>query len=261
MKNTKSAEDIGFVLKSDWLLDALYASNTSPAVAGNIELESIFYESPIINFILNFPAKGYVHVSENVHSILGTTPEFLIQGGISHGITLFAKEHRPIFIDHVLPLMLGTFKTLADTGKDTLRTKATYNIHMLDKNGKSFPTMHILKPITKDEHGLPVLAMKYIIDISQIKPSTQPDIKFEYLNEKEEYEIIASKTFYENRDGSLSNREHEVMDLVSKGFSSKEIAEKLCLSIHTVNNHRKKIASKYKVKSLHQIANPILQKD
>jgi len=36
----------------------------------------------------------------------------------------------------------------------------------------------------------------------------------------------------------LSTREVEVLGLVSKGFASKEIANKLFLSINTVNNHR-----------------------
>ncbi len=37
----------------------------------------------------------------------------------------------------------------------------------------------------------------------------------------------------------LSVREIEVLSLVSFGFSTKEIASKLFLSLHTVSNHRK----------------------
>lgn len=42
----------------------------------------------------------------------------------------------------------------------------------------------------------------------------------------------------------LSTREVEVLGLVSKGFASKEIADKLFLSINTVNNHRQNILEK-----------------
>lgn len=42
----------------------------------------------------------------------------------------------------------------------------------------------------------------------------------------------------------LTNRELEVLGLVSKGMASKEIAEKLFLSVNTVNNHRQNILEK-----------------
>lgn len=48
----------------------------------------------------------------------------------------------------------------------------------------------------------------------------------------------------------LSDREIEVLVQLVKGLSNKEIAEKLCISIHTVISHRKKIIEKTGIKSL-----------
>jgi len=50
----------------------------------------------------------------------------------------------------------------------------------------------------------------------------------------------------ENTWQSLSPRELEVLGLVSKGYVSKEIADKLFISVNTVNNHRQKILEKIK---------------
>ena len=47
-----------------------------------------------------------------------------------------------------------------------------------------------------------------------------------------------------NKKTILSKREIEVLGLVSKGFASKEIADKLFLSVNTVNNHRQNILEK-----------------
>ena len=47
-----------------------------------------------------------------------------------------------------------------------------------------------------------------------------------------------------NKKTILSKREVEVLGLVSKGFASKEIADKLFLSVNTVNNHRQNILEK-----------------
>jgi DNA-binding CsgD family transcriptional regulator len=47
-----------------------------------------------------------------------------------------------------------------------------------------------------------------------------------------------------NKKTILSTREIEVLGLVSKGFVSKEIADRLFLSVNTVNNHRQNILEK-----------------
>ena len=51
----------------------------------------------------------------------------------------------------------------------------------------------------------------------------------------------------------LSQRELEVMELIVKGISSNNIAEKLSVSIHTVNSHRKNILSKLNLRSPTQL--------
>lgn len=52
----------------------------------------------------------------------------------------------------------------------------------------------------------------------------------------------------------LSERESEVLVLVAQGSSSKEIADKLNISIHTVNTHRKNITHKTGIKSVAGLA-------
>ena len=53
----------------------------------------------------------------------------------------------------------------------------------------------------------------------------------------------------ECKPAALSMREIEIIQLVVKGFSNREIADKLFLSIHTVYTHRKNIMRKLKIKS------------
>lgn len=48
---------------------------------------------------------------------------------------------------------------------------------------------------------------------------------------------------------TLSQREKEIITLVVKGFTNKEIADRLFLSIHTVNTHRRNIARKLEIHS------------
>lgn len=48
---------------------------------------------------------------------------------------------------------------------------------------------------------------------------------------------------------SLSEREIEIIKLISDGLTNKEIADKLYLSTHTVNTHRKNIMHKLNIKN------------
>ena len=54
--------------------------------------------------------------------------------------------------------------------------------------------------------------------------------------------------------GLLTTREHEVLELIIKGFVSREIAEKLGLSPRTVESHRSNIAAKMGTSSVVELA-------
>lgn len=45
-------------------------------------------------------------------------------------------------------------------------------------------------------------------------------------------------------DDNLTEREREVLRLVAAGYTNREIAEKLSLSVHTVHNHRSRLMEK-----------------
>ena len=64
--------------------------------------------------------------------------------------------------------------------------------------------------------------------------------------EESENPIVTNNDENEN----LSTREKEVLKYVALGFSNKEIAEQLFISIHTVISHRKNIVEKTGIKSV-----------
>lgn len=53
----------------------------------------------------------------------------------------------------------------------------------------------------------------------------------------------------------FTNREREIVTLISKGRTSKGIAEELCISTATVNTHRQNLIHKFKVKNIFSIVN------
>lgn len=73
----------------------------------------------------------------------------------------------------------------------------------------------------------------------------------------------ASDTPEGNRPESLSDRERDVLICIAKGMSMKEIADQLCLSVHTVTTHKRNISTKLQIHTsvglaIYAIANKLI---
>jgi DNA-binding NarL/FixJ family response regulator len=58
----------------------------------------------------------------------------------------------------------------------------------------------------------------------------------------------------EVKENTLTRREHEILDLLCKGFANKEIAAALCISFETVRWHNRRIYHKLHVRSRSEAA-------
>ena len=91
---------------------------------------------------------------------------------------------------------------------------------------------------------------------SCIEKATQGEIVF-----SDEVKAIISQPNFENLDRipSLSRREKDIVQLLSKGKSTQEIADQLFLSFLTVQTHRRNILQKYKMKNVAELMTFLLK--
>ena len=97
------------------------------------------------------------------------------------------------------------------------------------------------KIFEKDEKGNPTHVITVALPIDQLK----------HIPNKAE-RLLAEKNFFHinlNKFLTLGKREREVLKLVSLGKSSPEIASEMCISVQTVNTHRKVIKQKLDINS------------
>lgn len=88
---------------------------------------------------------------------------------------------------------------------------------------------------------------------SQLKKSGE----IVYVNEAQ------SDSFINEKLEGLSEREKDVLIYIAKGLSNKEIAETLCLSVHTIATHRRNISNKLQIHTsvglaIYAIANKLI---
>jgi DNA-binding CsgD family transcriptional regulator len=146
-----------------------------------------------------------------------------------------------------LPIVMDSYKKAFDfflsrPEEERKDYKLIQNFRQRDKYGKYLNVILQLVVLELDKKGNIWLAL--ILD------DLLPDkISFEGVNRRlihiKSGKICLFKNEMEsNKKAILSTREVEVLGLVSKGFASKEIADKLFLSVNTVNNHRQNILEK-----------------
>ncbi|MBR2310653.1 MAG: helix-turn-helix transcriptional regulator [Oscillospiraceae bacterium] len=83
--------------------------------------------------------------------------------------------------------------------------------------------------------------------------TTEPDTQ-EPPHEKKESAPAKETLSKDSLFAVLSKRELEVVDLIARGYTNAEIANVLVISVHTVNDHTKKIYRKLNVHSRLEVA-------
>lgn len=112
------------------------------------------------------------------------------------------------------------------------------------------PTMPVMALVYQYIESSTLALFQYSIDIRCTYSTliSQMQSAFESGERRAENEERKAENY------ELSERETDVLVLVAKGLSSKEIADKLNISVHTVNSHRKNITHKTGIKSVAGLA-------
>jgi DNA-binding NarL/FixJ family response regulator len=132
----------------------------------------------------------------------------------------------------------------------------TYNFRMRNTQKQYLNVISRQRVIEQDVNGKAWIILGEV----NISPDQRPlsDVQKITVNLKTGKFIHSEDTL---EDGtSLSKREMEILKLIRKGYLSKEIADKLFISLNTVNNHRKNILRKLQVSNSIEAINATFNK-
>ena len=97
--------------------------------------------------------------------------------------------------------------------------------------------------LTEDQ-CLPVLNLKVFSEIGDIKTDDTMVLTIYHYIADQGSKKVFSKAYGINTNSILSQRELEIIHLCLEGLSSKMVADKLNISIHTVKNHKRNCMEK-----------------
>jgi len=157
-----------------------------------------------------------------------------------------------------LPIVMDSYKKtfnffLNQPAEERKNYKLIQNFRQRDKYGKYLNVILQLVVLELDRKGNIWLAL-ILDDLLPDKISFE-GVNRRVINIKSGKICLFQNELEPNKKTILSTREIEVLSLVSKGFASKEIADKLFLSINTVNNHRQNIIEKVRASNTSEAVN------
>ncbi len=110
-----------------------------------------------------------------------------------------------------------------------------------------------------DDHSHPYLNLKVFTEIGDIKTDETIILTIYRYFVDQGYQKVFTKIYGKNNNSLLSQREMEIINLCLQGLSSKMIAEKLNISIHTVKNHKRNCMEKTITHNIVELINLCMQ--
>ncbi|MGN6211081.1 LuxR C-terminal-related transcriptional regulator [Parafilimonas sp.] len=186
--------------------------------------------------------KEHAFYSSNLSAVLGYTQQHIEEGGDFFLDTKVHPDDFAMIMQNAISI-LKLFSRFSTEEKLNHKFVTEYRILNAANNYVRVIEQHQVLELANN--GNVWLALS-ILDISPNQKNMNEGLKSELLNFSTG-KIIPFTNPEEEISSTLSKREIEVLKLVKDGFLSKEISDKLAISLHTVNTHRQKVLAKLSV--------------
>lgn len=210
------------------------------------DMNAIFHVGPCYYYYFDLHTAALLYISPEIKEVLGLEQNISVEA-------LFQRIH-PQDVKYFIAYeeQVSTFFAALPIHQ-ILNYKVSYDFRIRHAQGHYLRLLQQVICINHTEQGKLLHTLGLHSDISHIKAEGRPMLSFIGLNGAPSF--LDCGGFGEAKEIQLlspySKRELEVLRLLSQGYLSKEISEKLFISAHTVNQHRKNILKKGSHKSIH----------
>jgi DNA-binding CsgD family transcriptional regulator len=217
------------------------------------------YSSTLV-FLIDYQHRDYPFMSANALAVTGHPLAAFDEGGLEfswHYNLDFNYLNKDIFLDRS-----RFFKENPDVAISDIRFSMGYRVKDAKGNTRSFLQRHTIIEMANDIQPLGVMGFGWDLTGQVEKTRIFHEIeRFDHL--KKQWLTAVSKTYFPDiaEDKLLTRRELEILKWVMDGLASKQIAERLHISIHTVNAHRKNMLRKTNCTNFSEIVKYAIKHD
>jgi DNA-binding CsgD family transcriptional regulator len=206
-------------------------------------LSSIPFSSLSSFFILDYSKRNYHVVADAVIRELGYSVDELLEGGVDFLFDVFHPNDLLVYSEDV---MKNTRDLLKNQSLSNYFFSCNYRVKAKDKRYVQILQhgSYIADPVT----GTPLYSFGNVSNITPFKTDNSMTLVVEeHIRTPKALQkrtISIDNFFPEPDEAILSRREREVLCRIADGLTTKEIAQKLNISINTVFNHRRNMFRK-----------------
>ena len=204
-------------------------------------LSSIFSLGPSYFYVIDFPRMEISNISKDFEKVHGVKPEEI------HSIHDVFKLIHPEDLQFVIEAEEKSHQFILDKGAENItRYKVSYNFRFKVADGSYHMFNHQSLVLSVDESNNLVRSVNIHTDIDHLTQVNNRTWSLIGLDGESSYlNLRVRDTSVDLLDGQLfTARELEILSLITRGYSTKSIAETLFLSAETFKVHRKNILKK-----------------
>jgi DNA-binding NarL/FixJ family response regulator len=195
-------------------------------------------------------------IRQGIKSIIGQDSELKVIAEAADGVELLARlaEQQPdmVILDISMPKMNGieAVAKIRDQYPEirvlilTMHSNAQYFYHVISAGAHGY--------LLKDDSDTELLPA--IKTVQQDKTYVTPQLAAEVTGDM----VTAFRDHKELPVVHLTGREQQVLQMVVKGYTSKQMAANLCLSPRTVDHYRANLLKKFKMKNSVDLVNHVV---
>ena len=197
---------------------------------------------PFGSCLIDYSTGKYDYISENCHQVISYSKDEYSAGGLDEHVIHFHAEDLKIFYEQVFRDIQEFWSRIpaADINQ--------YMFSFTQRHLRNDDTIiHLLQQCRFFEPqyiGMPAMNLNVFSDVTDFKSDDNMIVSISRYVKGKGYVKIYSKIYPQATKMVLSSRESEIIRLCLEGLTSKMIADKLFLSLHTVKNQKRNMMEK-----------------
>ena len=234
---------------------SIFESYSKPSLETHIqkiiELDQFLPYSSTFFCITNTQDLKFEYISKNFKACLGLDSVELKAKGMKYFWSRIHPEDIEVWLAALNQLMEFTIDEISE--KDRTTANYTWNYRFKNAKGEYVNIIQNTTPLQFDDAKKPIIGMAHY---TVLDGDMHMDIcaSAKNLNDNNEYETLFYEIVYSQKLLDVfTNRERDIIRLIITKNKTEVIADKLNISIHTVNTHRKNILKKINIDSTFEL--------
>lgn len=205
---------------------------------------------PFGSCLIDYTQRQYLNMSCNAPGIVSYDYAELMEGPQKQ-LDRMLPQDQFLFRQHVFPDILAFLRNIQP--QEYQRYRFSFSYRFFRKDGSIANLLQHGTYLEPSPDGKPLLNMVVFSDITDYKTDDVMSLTITYLTENKGYITVLKRHYPLQTSNGISEREMQVLKLSLQGLSSKQIADKLYLSIHTVKNHKRNMMDRTSSKNISEL--------